>query len=149
MADLLIYSTGNGTDTDFDTTESLFNSVYLSLFGGNVSEDTPETPTEGKQRTDWWGNSLFNTEQQFNSVTERTIEENTLSGQGLKNIREAIEIDLKWLAKLSVVEVFLEATNVNTLIINVSLTEPEGDVSQTFNFVWDATQKELIEKTIL
>lgn len=147
--DLSIYSTGNGSDTDFALTGSLFNYVYLYCFGGNVEENTPNTPTEGKQRLDWFGNGLLNEELQFNSNTERALKENALTSQGLKAIKDAIETDLKPLKKIADIEVFLNASNVDKLQINVSLNEPNGNNTQNFNFIWDATRNELIEQRIL
>jgi hypothetical protein len=147
--DLSIYAKGNGSDTEFDLTDGLFNYVYLYLFGGNIEEDTPETPTAGKFRNDYWANGLFNTELQFNSTTERALLENAITSQGLENIRNAIVFDLKGLKDLAEIDVDLISSNVDKLEINVSLKEPDSDQLQTFNFIWDATRSELIEKRIL
>jgi hypothetical protein len=147
--DLSIHATGNGTDTEFELSESLFNYVYLYLFGGNIEEDTPETPTAGKFRNDYWGNYLFSVEIQFNSSTERALRDNALTSQGLENIRNAIVFDLRGLKELADVDVELISVNIDKLEINVSLKQPDSEQNQTFNFIWDATKGELIEKRIL
>src|SRR6478609_1664123 len=75
------------------------NQVYLALFGGNVEQNTPAIPTI-TQTNDYWGNSLFwtnNAAQQFNSNTERILNTTALNSAGRVKIENAVKDDLKYL----------------------------------------------------
>ena len=73
--DLLLYENGNGgelliNNLDVALVDTLFQQVYICLFGGNIEANTKGNEKKGEQREDWWGNSLMfnnNSEKQFNS----------------------------------------------------------------------------------
>ena len=46
---------------DIWTTMSLWNQIYIGLFGGNVKESTTDNSGQGEQRgNDWWGKPVLN-----------------------------------------------------------------------------------------
>jgi len=81
MTDLMVFESGVGGDVrllgnDIEMTDSIFNMVYLALFGGNPAASTTGSEIESEQRSDFWGNGLLlpnDTELQFNSTTENTF----------------------------------------------------------------------------
>ena len=98
MRDLLIYETGDGGDlkvlnNDLALTTSLYNQVYLCLFGGNVEASTKGNELENEKRFDWWANDLLDLN--FNSETERIINTVTLNPSGRLKILQAVKNDLK------------------------------------------------------
>jgi len=65
--DLSIYESGNGgelivTNNDLVLSETLFNQVYLALFGGYIEAVTRGDEPINEERLDYWQNSLFNGE---------------------------------------------------------------------------------------
>ena len=84
--DIHLFETGSGGDfaivnEDLLMGESLYQQIYLALFGGNIEASTKQSYLESEERFDYWGNSLiWNTTKtkQFNSETERIIQNTTL-----------------------------------------------------------------------
>lgn len=107
ISDLKIYETGDGGDlllvnNDIATIEDLSNQPYLAMFGGNVEANTePDAESdEFSENLDWWGNNLFfpqDSVSQFNSDTERALENNTLTSKGRVVIEQAAISDTKFL----------------------------------------------------
>jgi hypothetical protein len=59
--DLRLVETGNGGDlirtiNDLNVINGLSNYPYLAMFGGNVSQSTPQTKEVGEESFDWFGN---------------------------------------------------------------------------------------------
>lgn len=102
--DIAIKETGNGGDVvlrgaDLAIVYSIENEVYLSTFGGNKKQDTPAVITE-EQSFDYWANNLMykgNPKIQFNSKTERTMDDVALNSSGRTRIEGAIKEDIKYL----------------------------------------------------
>jgi hypothetical protein len=111
--DKAILETGNGGDITIKGNDcALFfndeNEVYLRLFGGNIEQDTPSRRVAGTIDQSFWGNTLFlgdSKEEQFNSLTERTIQSVELSSKGLQKIEQAIAKDLQGLNVTFTVEI--------------------------------------------
>jgi hypothetical protein len=155
MADLAIFETGDGGDVilkgnDLELTEGLFNLPYLALFGGNLLQSTDELPIEPEglvEREDWWGNELFfpNSEKlQFNSKTERRLNEVALNSNALIIIEAIVKEDLKFMNEFAEVSVEVTIPDRDTLKIFITLQEPDGLEEQTFVFAWTATKLEEI-----
>ena len=152
MRDLLIYETGDGGDlrvlnNDLALTTSLFNQVYLCLFGGNVEASTKGNELNNEKRFDWWGNSLL--ELNFNSETERTINNVTLNASGRLKILQAVKNDLKPIDLVAnyTVEVILE--NVNRFKILINLTEKLNKQEKIIQILWDISKDEVILSEII
>ena len=152
MRDLLIYETGDGGDlkvlnNDLALTTSLYNQVYLCLFGGNVEASTKGNELENEKRFDWWANYLLDLN--FNSETERTINTVTLNPSGRLKILQAVKNDLKPIDLVAnyTVEVILE--NVNRFKILINLTEKLNKQEKIIQILWDISKDEVILSEII
>ena len=155
--DLLLYETGNGGDLSvssggLSTTETLFTSIYLGLFGGNVEQSTTGEEEEGEQRFDYWANSLFYPDDeanQFNSQTERVLNEVVLNTSGRERIKTAVNNDLSFLNDVVeyMVEVFILSSN--RVGIQISFTKLENSSNSVLELVWDNSLNQLIENKII
>jgi hypothetical protein len=157
MADLLIYETGSGGDAnilsnDFELTDGLFNHVYFGLFGGNPDFISTNNNVESEQNFDWWGNNLFfnnDPDQQFNSYTENILNTISLTSQSREIIKGFVQKDLEFLSNLAEISVEVFITDVDKVTIQIKLQEPSNQQNKEFQFVWDSTKTELIEKRII
>ena len=152
MRDLLIYETGDGGDlkvlnNDLALTTSLYNQVYLCLFGGNVEASTKGNELENEKRFDWWANNLLDLN--FNSETERIINTVTLNPSGRLKILQAVKNDLKPIDLVAnyTVEVILE--NVNRFKILINLTEKLNKQEKIIQILWDISKDEVILSEII
>lgn len=155
--DLSIFETGDGADVviksnDAQLTTSLYNQVYLALFGGNVEQTTLEADNSPEQelRGDWWGNSVLfpnDDEAQFNSLFERRLKETPLTSQGRSNLEDTVKNDLKFLGQVGEVSVSVQLRSNDQLLLNVGIQEPER--ANNFVFLWDGTKGEVIESQII
>lgn len=125
---------GNGGDlamkgNDLAVVYGNENQIYLALFGGNVEQDTPALITNA-QTFDWWGNTLLfgnNRARQFNSKTERTLNEVSLNSSGRIKIESAVKDDLSYLRELGAdVTVNVEIIATNTVKIFIKTIYPDG-----------------------
>ena len=157
MIDITIYETGSGGDanllgSDLEQTDSFFNMVYLAFFGGNVEASTTGNEVESEQRFDWWGNSILlenDKELQFNSETERTLNNVAINSEGRSLIEESAKADLNFMNNFANIEVLVKLENANKVSIYVNLTELSNQENKNFQFIWDASKSELIESIIL
>jgi hypothetical protein len=145
MTDIIIYESGNGGEIsikagDIETTDGLLNMPYLSHFGGNVETSTTGNEIEGIERLDWWGNQFLETESQMNSELERSLLNNALNSNGRANIEKDATKDIQILNKLGNVSSSVEITGQNKVKISDTINQI------TIDFIWDATNKELIEE---
>lgn len=151
--DLKIIETGSGGDIvlkssgrDFEIVDGLHNVPYLSMFGGNVEQSTPNERPEEEQGFDWWGNSVLMPNQpniQFNSETERTLMRTPLGSAGLQKIFEAVKNDLLHMKAYCTVFVGVAIPDVDRVAIGVRLQEPANLTEKQFMFIWDATKNEV------
>jgi len=143
--DLLINETGNGGDiakngNDLALVYSFENMVYLAMFGGNKEAVTRERlPTE--QVFDWFGNTLFflnDPSVQFNSLTEKALDEIPLTSAGRLLIENEIKKDLQFMQDFAEVTVTTSIPATDTLIINVKLVEPSNLQERQYQYIWQA-----------
>ena len=105
--DIKLIETGNGGDVvnlgnDLEVDNSISTMLYLALVGGNVEESTNQRSVN-TQAFDWWGNRLLMSSEpshQFNSLTERTLNNTVLNSEGRTIIENAVKEDLKFLSKI-------------------------------------------------
>jgi phage gp46-like protein len=102
--DVQVFETLNGGDlqisgSDFVTVSGIENMVYLAMFGGNPGHSTSAKTVE-EQSFDWWGNKLLMNRTpncQFNSITEQTLKNITVTSAGRVTLENAIKQDLKFM----------------------------------------------------
>lgn len=155
--DLALHETGSGGSVQFvggdlDMTNSLYNLIYICLFGGNVKQTTQETSgssTSFSERFDWWGNEVaFNgkSENQYNSLFEKTVQSVTLNSNGRLRIEAAAKSDLKILEELGDISVVVSLLGNDSFHMFITVTESNKSSSQLFTLIWDSTKLELIEE---
>ena len=130
MQDIYIYESKDGGEfcllnRDLRTVEGLANQVYLALFAGNLSKD-------------WWGNEIIELEhEKFNGTFEQKLKENNLTAQGIRDLENSAEHDLKYLKKYALVKVEITLQNYNRIRINVKVGQ------ENVTFLWFSTQQDL------
>ena len=152
MTDLALHETGNGGDiqlqgNDLVTTGSIFNQIYMGLFGGNPAASTTGTELDTEQRLDWFGNGLLfqdEPEIQQNSTFERTLNEVALNSSGRLQIEEAANASLAFLRDVAEISVETSVTDIDRIQITILVQEPDNIQEQSFIFIWDATKEEII-----
>lgn len=150
--DVLIYESGEGGELskindDLTFVETLYNQTYLALFGGNVAENTKRDYLFTEQRFDYWGNNLFHSEtptEQFNSNTERTIQNIALNSAGRADLIRAVEADLAYLSELLNYVVDVVFLNTNKIKIIIKFEAKSNQESQTLQLIYDNAKNELI-----
>lgn len=150
--DLKVIESGNGGDLvknpkDLAVISGLENMVYLGMFGGNPEQSTPTRRLPSEQAFDWWGNSLFfpnDTSRQFNSETERTLNNVALTSSGRRQIEEAVIKDLEFMQPFATVTVSVTIPERDKVNISVTLQEPQNLQEKKFVYIWDATKNELM-----
>lgn len=155
--DIALYESGSGGEllvlnNDIALIETLYQQVYLRLFGGNVEANTTGTEIEGQQRNDWWGNALLfsnRKDKQFNSNTERILDNVTLNTAGRIDIKRAVESDLNNLSNIADITVNIVILSHNKVEISVLLQKPEDIEDKILQFIWDNARKEVIIDTTI
>lgn len=155
--DLHVYESGDGGELallsgDLVLAESLYQMIYISLFGGNVEASTLGNEIDSEERFDYWANSLVfrdKINKQFNSVTEKTLSEVTINTSGRLKIKSAVEQDLIFLKKIVTLDVNIVILSTNRIEINLILESIPNQSNKQFQFIWDNAKKEIIiDKTI-
>ncbi len=149
--DLLLKETLNGGDLvktpkDVAVIFGFQNVPYLSMFGGNVEENTPLERKAGQQYFDYWGNDIFAPNEpniQFNSETERVLNSVALNSAGRKAIQNAVENDLSVMSDYVDVEVDVQVTSDDRVEILIGMRKPNNLNAIQFIYIWDATIREL------
>ena len=152
MTDLALHETGDGGDiqlqgNDLVTTGSIFNQIYMGLFGGNPAASTTGTELDTEQRFDWFANGLLFQDEpkiQQNSTLERTLNEVALNSSGRLQIEEAVKADLAFLKDVAEISVETSITDIDKIQITILAQEPDNIQEQAFVFIWDATKEEII-----
>lgn len=155
--DLLLFESGSGGDllvsnNDLNLVESLYQQVYLALFGGNIESDTTGQELETQIREDWWGNEIFNDnkiKKQFNSTTERTLDSVTLNTSGRIDIERAVKEDLKVLENIADFSVKVIILSTDRVKIEIQLIQPDQFQEKSFQFIWDNAAGGVINKIII
>lgn len=153
ITDIVIYEAGSGGELqllsgDLATINGLANQVYLALFGGNIEQVTSDGLDLLETRSDWWGNQLLSTENQFNSIFEKTLQEVALNSAGLRTLENAIKNDLDFLQDLAEIEINSEITGINRVEFSISLQEPNNE-SVKIKLLWDGLRQDVIFNVIL
>lgn len=124
--DIAIIESLNGGEfvlrkNDLQTTKAITNTLYLALFGGNLEQSTKERKTGDVDKSFWGNNLLFkeNTNIQFNSETERLLQNISLGSSARIKIEEAIKKDLKYLKDVWDFTVSVDITGVHTIKISI------------------------------
>jgi phage gp46-like protein len=149
--DLKVIETGNGGDIvktprDLTVISGLENMVYLGMFGGNPEQSTPSKRDVSEQAFDWWGNSLLmpnDPGRQFNSITERVLNETALTSSGRKTIEEAVLKDLEFMKPFAQVSVSASIPATDKVVIEITVKEPSNLQEKKYVYIWDATKNEL------
>lgn len=152
--DLQIVETGNGGDLngrgkDLVLVFSFENMPYLGLFGGNVEASTrPRIASE--QAFDWWANSLIypnRPELQFNSQTERTLQQVPLTSAGKLRIDEAIKADLAFMRPFANVTVTTTIESDDRLRIDIGIRRPDNLQEKRYIWIWEAGELTFADDT--
>jgi phage gp46-like protein len=155
--DIVLFETGSGGDfsivnEDLLMGESFYQQVYLALFGGNIEESTKDLYLESEERFDYWANSLlFKNEptKQFNSQTERAIQNNALNSSGRLNIIQAMNVDLAYLKSLANITIDVQITGRDNLRLIVNFIEISNQQDRSLQMVYDNAKKEVIIEKII
>lgn len=155
--DINLFETGSGGDFaivngDLLMAESLYQQIYLALFGGNIEANTKDAYLQSEERFDYWGNSLiWKTEKssQFNSETERTIQNNALNSTGRLRIIQAINNDLEYLKSVIVFESDVQITGRDNLKIIVNFSSKSNQQDRVLQMIYDNAKKEVIIDKII
>jgi hypothetical protein len=145
--DILLYETGSGGDFNLELGDQLYQQFYLALFGGNVKESTKSSYLANEERFDYWGNTLIWKEskaKQFNSETERTLQEVALNSQGRLKILQAVKNDLAYLQNVINFEVQVSLLSVNRVGIFITFVGKTNQQDKTLQFVFDSSKNEVI-----
>ncbi|KKM20617.1 hypothetical protein LCGC14_1643660 [marine sediment metagenome] len=148
--DLEVIESGNGGDlvqkgNDLSQIFGFQNMPYLALFGGNVEASTPVERIPSEQAFDWWGNFLLSNkpEVQFNSLTERTLNNVAVNSSGRLEIENAVKKDLEFMSTFAEVSVDVSIVSTDRVRILITVLEPENLDPKEFQFIWDFTKQEL------
>tara|TARA_R110002074_G_scaffold274940_4_gene446556 strand:- start:582 stop:1061 length:480 start_codon:yes stop_codon:yes gene_type:complete len=149
--DVKIIETNDGGDAvlkgrDLEAAFGWANMVYLSMFGGNLEQNTPTERVAGSQEFDWWGNNLFFNEEptrQFNSLTERRLMNVPLNSRGRVSIEQAIKEDLSFISQLADVDISTAIQGPDRLRIEIVIREFESGTSDELSFLWDGVEASL------
>jgi len=148
--DIRLIEDGDGGDfvlkgNDIETIDGFQNMIYLGLFGGNLGANTKEF-AESEQRSDWWGNNLFMQNDpviQFNSNTERLLNNIALNSSSRLKIEESIKTDLSFMQSFGTLSVAVSIVSTDRADFLITFQEPNSFESNEFKYIWDSTQNEL------
>lgn len=150
--DIHLFETGNGGDfaiinNDLLMGESLYQQIYLALFGGNIEASTKPSYLASEERFDYWGNSLIWKDaktKQFNSETERTLGNVALNSSGRLSILQAVNNDLDYLKGVVDFTVEVGIESVSRISITVSFSEKTNQQDKVLQMVWNNSKNEVI-----
>lgn len=150
MSDLKIIETGSGGDlvlngNDLDIVSGFQNMIYLGLFGGNIEENTKQFDV-GEQRKDYWANDLLMLQEpkiQYNSDTERLLQNVALNSSSILLVEETIKKDLSFMNEFSTISVETLIRSTDRIEIRIKIDQPDNLESPIFTYIWDITKQEL------
>jgi phage gp46-like protein len=155
--DIVLYETGSGGDfallaDDLLMGESLYQNIYLALFGGNIEASTKSGYLTTEQRFDYWGNDLIWKDQkskQFNSETERVLKNTTLNSQGRIAILTSANNDLAYLKGVVDLSIDVNIKSISRVAIIVTFKEKTNQQDKVLQLIFDNIKNEvIIEKLI-
>jgi len=155
--DLHIFESGSGGELallsdDLVLAESLYQVIYIALFGGNVEASTLGNEIVSEERFDYWANSLIfkdKINKQFNSETERTLSKVVINSSGRLKIKAAVELDLFFLKNIVDLSVNIVILSTNRIEINLVLQSISNQSDKQLQFIWDNAKKEIIIDKII
>lgn len=137
------------TPTDVSLVFGFENMPYLAMFGGNLESTTPvKRDLKNDQASDWWGNSLLmegDESIQFNSLTEKMLNNVSLTSSGRVRIEGAMKKDLEFMREFALIKVSVTIIAPDKIIMAVRMQKPENSQLKDFAYIWDATNKGLID----
>lgn len=155
--DIEIYESGDGGEMsiqndDLALSSSLLQTAYLALFGGNTESSTRGDELPEQYRNDYWANTLlFKTEKekQFNSETERTLNEVALNSSGRQKIVNSIKSDLKVLDGIATYNVEVSIQTIDKVSIFVQVNELGNGETRSFQIIYDVARREIITQILI
>ena len=145
--DIAIFESGNGGQISV-----LYNQFYLALFGGNIEANTTGNEIETEERFDYWANSLiFENEpnRQYNSNTERILDQVVLNSNGRLKIIEAVESDLSYLSNVINFTSDVSFDETNRVNIFINFTEKTNKQQKALQLIYDRAKNEIIIKRVI
>ena len=155
--DINLFEGGSGGEmrilnSDLLMAETIYQTIYLALYGGNVEQSTTSEETDLEENFDYWGNQLFyskNPDKWFNSQTERTLSTVSLNGEGRKLIEDAVNADLQSLNNVVNFEVEVNIAANNKAEIIIAISEFQNQANRQLKMVWENSRNELIIQEII
>lgn len=120
--------------------QSFETMIPVALFGGNIEQNTPQRRIDGNQYFDYWANATVlqnEPQQQFNSQTERILNQVALNSSGRERIQRAAESDLEFMRNFADFTVNVSLVSVDRVKIAVKITEPNNLNQTEFVYIWD------------
>jgi len=155
--DINLFEGGSGGEMrilnyDLLMAETIYQTIYLALYGGNVEQDTTEDESDLEENFDYWGNQLFysnNPDKWFNSQTERVLSTVALNGEGRRLIEDAVNADLQFLNNVVNFEVEVSISSNNRAEIAIFISEFQNQSDRQLKMVWENSRNELIIQEII
>lgn len=155
--DINLFETGASGDfaivnDDLLMGETLYQQIYLALFGGNFEASTKDAYLQSEERFDYWGNGLvWKNEKsiQFNSETERVIQNTTLNSSGRLIVIQAVNNDLEYLKSLINFSVEVQIPKHDWLRIIINFSAKSNQQNKVLQMVYDNAKKEVIIEKII
>lgn len=155
--DILLYESGDGGEmsisgNDLVLVETILQQAYIALFGGNVEANTTGDEIPTQERLDYWANSLFwanSPNKQFNSNTERVLQNTVLNSSGRIDIKSAVELDLDYLKLLVNFEVAVSILSQSKVEISISMRKKNNLEDKVLVLVYDNAKNEVITNKII
>lgn len=155
--DILLYETGSGGDfavlsNDLVLGDVLYQQFYLAMFGGNLKASTKKDYLENEERFDYWGNNLIwptNKSRQFNSETERILDDVVLNSSGRLRVIQAVNTDLSYLQSVVNFDVEVNLFSQNRLTITITFTGKTNQQDKSLQFVVDNSKNEVIIQEVI
>ena len=155
--DINLFESGSGGEmrilnSDLLMAETIYQTIYLALYGGNVEQSTTSEETDLEENFDYWGNQLFysnNPDKWFNSQTERVLSTVALNGEGRKLIEDAVNADLQFLNNVVNFEVEVNIAANNKAEIIIAISEFQNQSNRQLKMVWENSRNELIIQEII
>ena len=139
-------------NSDLLMAETIYQTIYLALYGGNVEQSTTSEETDLEENFDYWGNQLFysnNPDKWFNSQTERVLSTVALNGEGRRLIEDAVNADLQFLNNVVNFEVEVSISSNNRAEIAIFISEFQNQSDRQLKMVWENSRNELIIQEII
>ena len=155
--DINLFEGGSGGEmrilnSDLLMAETIYQTIYLALYGGNVEQSTTSEETDLEENFDYWGNQLFysnNPDKWFNSQTERVLSTVALNGEGRRLIEDAVNADLQFLNNVVNFEVEVSISSNNRAEISIFISEFQNQANRQLKMVWENSRNELIIQEII